>query len=60
MSPWGSHPLAPPGPFQVSALLAVAREIPLSPAQAKEVIRKAISCARCGVERFVLRTQRLS
>jgi len=31
---------------QVGALLAVVRDVPLTPAQAKEVIRKAVKCAR--------------
>jgi hypothetical protein len=33
---------------QVGALLAVAREIRLRPAEAKEAVRKAINCARCA------------
>jgi hypothetical protein len=41
----GTPPRAP----QAGALLSVVRDIPLTPAQAKEVIRKAISSARCAI-----------
>lgn len=35
-----------PRPMQVGELLSVLRELPLSPAQARNVVAKAMSCAK--------------